>query len=158
MPDAGASYETKRFDISYSIITSVVREGPDVVITIRNLWYTGSFIDALRFKATICFVDARRIRSRTAGNPDSECRLEPGWKVERLDFDGIVARLTVCFTGMPEHMVYSVYHQIYCGEVTLERRLDIRQTLMAYFFSKSTALRTHVIEEPPPSPPIEGQE
>ena len=77
---------------------------------------------------------------------------------ETLDFDGIVARLSVSFVDMPAHMIVTVLHQIYCDDLIFERRLDIRQTLRATFFAKSTAQRSGVNQEPPPSPPIEGQE
>ena len=158
MPDTEAAYETKEFSLLRSIITSVTREGPDVVVAIRNLKRRHRFPASARYTATLRFVDARRITSTDVLNPELGCRLEPGWMVEKLNFDGIVARLSVSYVDMPSHMIITVYHQIYCDDLIFERRLDIRQTLRATFFANSTAMRSGVNQEPPPSPPIEGQE
>ena len=158
MPDAEAAYDTKEFSLLRSIITSVTREGPDVVVAIRNLKRRHRFPASARYTATLRFVDARRITSTDVLNPELGCRLEPGWMVEKLNFDGIVARLSVSYVDMPSHMIITVYHQIYCDDLIFERRLDIRQTLRATFFANSTAMRSGVNQEPPPSPPIEGQE
>ena len=158
MPDAEAAYETKEFQVYYSIITSVTREGPDVVVAIRNLKRRHRFPASARYTATLRFVDARRITSTDVLNPELGCRLEPGWMVEKLNFDGIVARLSVSYVDMPSHLIITIYHQIYCDDLIFERRLDIRQTLRATFFAKSTAQKSGVNQEPPPSPPIEGQE
>ena len=158
MPDTEAAYETKEFSLLRSIITSVTREGPDVVVAIRNLKRRHRCPASARYTATLRFVDARRITSTDVLNPELGCRLEPGWMVEKLNFDGIVARLSVSYVDMPSHMIITVYHQIYCDDLIFERRLDIRQTLRATFFANSTAMRSGVNQEPPPSPPIEGQE
>ena len=146
MPDTEAAYETKEFSLLRSIITSVTREGPDVVVAIRNLKRRHRFPASARF-TSVCGLA-----------PDAEFRLEPGWLVEKLNFDGIVARLSVSYEEMPAHMIITVFHQIYCDDLIFERRLDIRQTLRATFFANSTAMRSGVNQEPPPSPPIEGQE
>ena len=158
MPDAEAAYETKEFSLLRSIITSVTREGPDVVVAIRNLKRRHRFPASARYTATLRFIDARRITSVCGLAPDAEFRLEPGWLVDKLNFDGIVARLSVSYEEMPAHMIITVFHQIYCDDLIFERRLDIRQTLRATFFAQSTAQRSGVNQEPPPSPPIEGQE
>ena len=143
--------------MEYAIVTAVVREGPDVVVKLRNaqlerqfFWF---FLRHLRFKVTVRFVDARRINSVNCLNRDVACRLEPGWRVFRLDFDDLSAHLYVDYTDMD--MSITVYHQIWCDAVELRMRFTPLDMLRAYYFP---ATFCSVSREPAPSPPIAGQE
>ena len=136
-----------------AIITAVVREGPDVVVTFRNARLERRSLRRLRFIATMRFVDARRINSEICGNPGSSAHLEPGWQVSALTFDGLSATLPVYFTDM--NMSYPVSHRIWCDDVKLRLRFDPLGSLKAYYLWASFI---SVDGKPTPSPPIEGQE
>ena len=136
-----------------AIITAVVREGPDVMVAFRNARLERGSPWHLRFKATMRFVDARRINSEESQNADHPVRLEPGWEVDLATFDGLSANLLVCYTYM--HMIGSVSHRIWCDDVKLKLRFDPLGSLKLYYFPRSVLLAEG---QPVSSPPIEGQE
>ena len=146
--------DDRSFDeLRYAIITSVVRDGPDVVLTFRNARHPRRILKHCRFIATLRLVDAPRINSWAPNAPDSEFRLEPGWMVWRADFDGLSAGLVVQYEYM--HDSYEVCHRIWCDEARLKMSFDPHGTFMAYYFPGKY---TSVEGEPRPSPAIEGQE
>ena len=76
-----------------AIITTVVREGPDVVMTFRNAHLERRSPWHLRFIATMRFVDAHRINSQVDHDLSYPVHLEPGWQIGMLTFDGLSADL-----------------------------------------------------------------
>ena len=136
-----------------SIITAVVREGTDVVVTFRNAHPERRVPWHLRFIARMRFIDARRINSEDCQDVGYPTRLEPGWQVYMLTFDGLSADLSVYYTDM--HMTCSASHRIWCDAVELRLRFDPLGSLKAYCFPASFIT---VDKEPASSPPIEGQE
>ena len=144
----------RSFDgLNRSIITAVVREGPDVLVTFRNARLERRSLRKLRFIATMRFVDAHRINSVNCQNAAYPARLEPRWQVYMATFDDLSADLSVYFTHM--HDMYFVSHRIWCDAVELKLRFDLRGSLKAYYFPASFC---SVSREPTSSPPIEGQE
>ena len=135
-----------------AVITAVVREGPDVLVTFRNVRLE-RFLRGLRFTATVRFVDARRINSVDCDNTAIDCRLEPGWEVTWLTFDDLYADLTVCYTS--RDIVIDVTHRIWCDAIQRKMTFAPIDTIRAYYFPSSFC---RVSEEPAPSAPIEGQE
>ena len=135
-----------------AVITAVVREGPDVLVTCRNV-RRERFLRGLRFTATVRFVDARRINSVTCENTAIDCRLEPGWQVFWLTFDDLYAGLTVCYHS--DHMVIEVSHRIWCDGIQRKMTFAPIDTIRAYYFPASFC---RVNDEPVASAPIEGQE
>ena len=125
-----------------------------MVVTFRNV-RRGRFLRGLRFKATIRFVDARRINSVTCENTAIDCRLEPGWQVFWLTFDDLYADLTVSYYDESDHMVIEGAHRIWCDMVERKMTIAPLDTIRAYYFPSSFC---SVIEKPDPSQPIEGQE
>ena len=138
--------------LTHAIITAVMREGPDVVVRFRNAQLE-RYLRHLRFTATMCFVDARRINSVHCLNPDIDSRLEPGWRVTWLDFDGLRADLCVDYNDYDTSV--AVAHRIWCDAVQLRMKLAPIDTLKAYYFPASFC---SVSEKPVTSPPIDGQE
>ena len=146
--------DTQRFHgLERAIITGVVREGPDVVVRFRNARLQRGSPWNLRFIATMRFVDARRINSEDCQNARYPARLEPGWKVHMVTFDGLSADLSVFHTFM--NMMGFVSHRIWCDAVKLRLRFDPLGSLKGYYFPASFY---SVSGEPAPSSPIEGQE
>ena len=135
-----------------AIITAVVREGPDVVMTFRNVHLERRSPWHLRFIATMRFVDARRINSQIDHDLSYPVHLEPGWQVRMLTFDGLSADLSVYYTYM--HTMYFISHRIWCDDVKLKLRFDPLGSLKGYYYPSFYS----VSKEPPSSPPIEGQE
>ncbi len=135
-----------------AVITTVMREGPDVLVTFRNV-RRERFLRGLRFTATVRFVDARRINSVTCENTAIDCRLEPGWQVFWLTFDDLYAGLTVSYTS--DHMVIEVAHRIWCDAIERSMTFAPLDTVRAYCFPSSFC---SVNDEPAPSAPIKGQE
>ena len=99
------------------------------------------------------FVDAPRINSIHSLNRDLACRLEPGWRVFRLDFDDLSARLRVDYIHVDVSI--EVAHQIWCDAVELKMRFAPLDTLRAYYFPIRFC---SVSRGPASSPPIAGQE
>ncbi len=99
------------------------------------------------------FIDARRINSEDCQNISYPARLEPGWQVYMVTFDGLSADLSVFYTDM--HMMGFASHRIWCDAAELKLRFDPLGSLKAYYFPSSFY---SISNEPNPSPPIEGQE
>ncbi len=133
-----------------AVITAVVRKGPDVLVTFRNVRLE-HFLRGLRFMATVRFVDARRINSVDCNNAAIDCRLEPGWQAEWLTFDDLYADLTVCYTSCD--IIITVAHRIWCDAIQRRTTFAPLDTIKAYYFASSFC---RVNEEPAPSAPIEG--
>lgn len=136
-----------------AIITAVARKGPDVVVTFKNAHPERRFPWHLRFIATMRFADARRINSEDCQDVGYPARLEPGWQVDMLTFDGLSASLSVCYRDVD--MSRSVSHRIWCDAVELRLRFDLFGSLKGYYFPASFIV---VGRKPAASPPIEGQE
>ena len=135
-----------------AVITAVVREGPDVLVTFRNV-RRERFLRGLRFTATVRFVDARRINSLGCDNTAIDCRLEPGWQATWLTFDDLYADLTVRYRSYD--ILIDVAHRIWCDAIRRRMKFAPLDTIRAYYFPSSFC---RVSEKPAASAPIEGQE
>ena len=144
---------TRFFGLEHAIITSVVRDGPDVVLTFRNARHRRPIPRTLRFIATMRLVDARRINSVDCQNASCPAQLEPGWAVYMALFDGLFLDLDVFTTWMHDSIHFA--HRIWCEAVHLNFKFDVVGTFRSYYFP---ATYTSVSRRPPPFPPIEGQE
>ena len=145
--------ERRYYELQHAIITAVVRDGPDVVVTFRNAMHRLPLLGRCRFIATMRLVDARRINSVDCQNASCPARLEPGWKVYMATFDGLSLSLTAFTTFM--NTSGHVAHRIWCDAAELKLRFDPVGTFKSYYYPASY---TSVEGEPPSSPPIEGQE
>ena len=135
-----------------AVITAVVREGPDVLVTFRNVRLE-RFLRDLRFIATVRFVDARRINSVIRDNTAIVCRLEPGWQVAWLTFDDLYADLIVSYRS--HDMIVQGVHRIWCDAVQRKMTFAPIDTVRAYW---SPASFCQIDQRPVPSAPVEGQE
>ncbi len=145
--------ERRFHGLTNAIITAVVREGPDVVVTFRNARLERRSLRRLRFMATVRFIDARRINSVHCLNATVDCRLEPGWQVSWLTFNDLCADLCVCYVDRDTSI--DVSHRIWCDAVQLRMEAAPVDTIKSYCFPTSFC---HVSSEPVPSKPIRGQE